>query len=156
MASVRKTIEGNILQELRLRLGDSATVQGFLESVETGRIKERVASGPEVRVVVSSGQSEGWMSPFTVYSATVSVRLDLEDDPTLSVFDALCEKVEGFIEECCAAKNHVTLSGVFTVPGFRADMFRADSGSDDMSFSPDDPYVSTTFAFSVRGVSTPK
>ena len=151
MSSLRKEIEAKVLAKLRGILGAKASVTGFLESVAAGTVKNVAAGKPEVRVTVAPGQAGGWGLPEMEFAVSVNVRLDLEDDATQALFDEVCEPIESLVLSWQLDRNWLGVSEDLGVPGFRIDGFRAGGGSDSISLTSTDPYVSTNFMFTLQG-----
>jgi len=154
MSTVCAQLESKILDVLRLALGDAATVVGFREAARAGTLKVVTGGKPEVRVTVSPGQAEGYSSPIMEFPCRVQVNLDLEDDPTQAAFDAVSAYVEAIVEAWNMNRNRDAMSAALTTDDFRVNGFRADSGTDALDLSRENPRISTTYAFAVKGVLT--
>ena len=152
MNTVCFQIEARILRVLRRMLGGTAEVVGFRESAAEGTVKAVYGGRPEVRVTVSPGQAESYSSPLMEYAAKVSVNLDLEDDATQAAFDDVSAVVEEIVEGWNMNENREEMSDALSCERFRVNGFRADGGQDAIDLSRENPRISTTYAFAVRGV----
>lgn len=154
MKTVCAQIEEKVLGVLRALVGDRALVVGFRESAASGTVKSVSGGRPEVRVTVSPGVAESYSSPIMEYHVKVAVNLDLEDDPTQSLFDEISAEVEVVVEAWNKNANRESTSTVLSTSDFMVNGFRADGGTDTLDLSRDNPRICTVYAFAVKGVIT--
>ena len=153
--SIRKGIEDNLCATLRNLLGSAATVSGFLETAAEGIVRNVPSGKPEVRVRVSPPRAASWASPISEIECFLNVRLDLEDDATQSAFAAVCDPIEELISTWNIDANWSEVSNALGTSRFRVDGFRSDGGTDAIGLTSGDPYIATTFAFTLMGIIQP-
>lgn len=153
MTSTVKQLEAAIIAAMETAADGAAKVSGFRQSVANGLVKTSDGDGrPEILVAVQSPTSQSYGSPVIEFEASVSVRLEWSDDPTIAKFDEIAAVVERMLHRWNANGHIEQMSAALTTENFRADGFKLAGGGDNIDASGENPTISTVQNFAVMGV----
>lgn len=155
MKSVIGQIEAAIIAALSNVLGDSARIQGFLESTEPGIVKTSNSDGrPQVFVKVVPPTAGSYANNRIEYNCSITVSLDYSDDPTVASFDPVLAEVESLLLTWNDNSNITAVKEVFSTADFDCRGFLLSGG--DGNLEGDRPTISVSFSFAVAGRCKPK
>lgn len=152
MASIVRQLEAALITALEAALDGAARVTGFRESVESGLVKTSDGDGrPKVAVTVTPANSESYGTPIIELEASILVRLDWSDDPSIAVFDEVAAVVETLLHRWNAVEHIYNAFDALSTDNFRCDGLALRGGADSVTLS-GAKSIMTTFNFAVKGI----
>ena len=161
MASIVRQLEAAIMTALESALTPTdqaapvALVMGFRKSVASGTVKTSDGDGrPEVVVQVSPATSDGYAMPIVEIDASITVRLNWTDDPTIAAFDEVAAVVETLLHRWNLVENDNEMSAALSTDNFRCDGLGLRGGTDSVTFPSGNgaSAIMTVFNFAVKGI----